>query len=134
MKKTISLIVLCVALSGLYIPAALAQATERKAPSIENILPKTVGQREDSGKQSLPTGNLKTEIVPTAIKMFLGFMGVISFVIFLYGGVMLVVAQGNEEEIGKFKKMLLWSVVGLVIILASYGIVDGVARLITRSA
>lgn len=133
MKKILISILLCISLVAASAPLMLIYAAgERQAPTVENILPTSVTKSTEGGK-GIVSGNFKEQVVPTAIKMFLGLMGTFSFVLFVYAGVNLIVSQGNEEEIGKFKKMLMWSVVGLIFILGSYGIVDGVARLLSNA-
>lgn len=81
---------------------------------------------QQAGRQALPSANLKTQILPKAIKTFLMLVGSLSLVVFVYAGVMLVIAQGNEEDVTKFKNILLWSLVGLAFITASYAIVRGI--------
>jgi len=47
----------------------------------------------------------------------------IAFVIlFLVGGIQYLTASGNEEQSGKARKLLLDAVIGLVIVLAAWGI------------
>jgi hypothetical protein len=77
----------------------------------------------------VPKGSLKYDVIPAAIKIFLAVAATISFVVFVYAGVMLVIAQGNEEEVTKFKNVLIWSVVGLLFITAAYALVRGVLNL-----
>lgn len=100
---------------------------------LDNVLPQFNLQYEGSGQlsntQSLPTADLKTQVIPNAIKLFLMLAGSVSFIVFVYAGVMLIMAQGKEEEITKFKNILIWSLVGLLFITLSYGIVSGIMRL-----
>lgn len=93
-------------------------------PKVENLLPKAVVN------QNLPTSNFKTAIVPKAINIALALAGTVSVIVFVYAGVMLVVSQGNEEEITKFKNILIWSLVGLVFITMSYALVRGIMKLV----
>ncbi len=81
---------------------------------------------QQAGRQALPSANLKTQILPKVIKTFLMLVGSLSLAVFVYAGVMLVIAQGNEEDITQFKNILLWSLVGLAFITASYAIVRGI--------
>lgn len=103
-----------------------------KEPTPEDILSKDSVRMPVLGPESsvaLPTKDLKDEILPQAVNFFLGMVATISFCMFVYAGVNLVISQGNEEEMTKFKNMLLWSVIGLVFITMSFAIVKGVLQL-----
>lgn len=93
------------------------------------LSPAVVEVRGKDNQKTVPIGSLKYDIVPQAIKIFLAVAATISFIVFVYAGVMLVIAQGNEEEITKFKNVLIWSIVGLLFITAAYALVRGVLNL-----
>jgi hypothetical protein len=61
-------------------------------------------------------------IIGRIINVALGFLGVIAVVIILLGGFKWMTAGGNEEAVEEAKKILMAGVIGLVIILASWGI------------
>lgn len=103
---------------------ALAAAIDTK---IEDILPKDIAKT--GGGTALTSKNFKTEIIPALIKIFLALGGAISTIVFVYAGVMLVVSQGNEEELTKFKNILIWSLAGLTFIVISYALVRGILQL-----
>lgn len=70
-------------------------------------------------------GNRKIpEILGEAIRVLMGLMGSIAFVMFIYGGVMWMTAAGNAERAGKAVKIMLWAALGVAVILASYALVD----------
>lgn len=94
---------------------------------VSDILPE--GVVHETRSEGLPTGDLKKEIVPQLIRLILMLAGTISFAVFVYAGVMLIYAQGNEEEITKFKNIIIWSLVGLAFVAASYAIVSGVLKI-----
>lgn len=58
------------------------------------------------------------------IKLALGVIGSIAFVMFIYGGVMWMTAGGNSDREGKSFETLFWAGMGVVVILASYALVD----------
>jgi len=62
------------------------------------------------------------EIAADIIKVILGFLGIIAVVIILLGGFKWMTAGGNEDKIEEAKKMITAGVIGLVIILAAFGI------------
>ena len=65
-----------------------------------------------------------------AINIFLAVSGSISVIVFVYAGVMLIISQGNEEEITKFKNLLIWALVGTVFTTLSYALVRGIMLLV----
>ena len=56
------------------------------------------------------------------INVMLGFLGIIAVVIILLGGFKWMTAAGNEDKVGESKKLLAAGVIGLIIILMSYGL------------
>lgn len=57
------------------------------------------------------------------IRLLLGFLGIIAVVLILYAGFIWMTSGGNDEKISKAKAILKNAVIGLAIILASFGIV-----------
>lgn len=128
MKKTLLTFLLtiqCTVLLG--VPMALAQ--ERKPLNADSMLPTQVVSDLKTNQAAVPTKDFIKDVVPGLIKLFLGIAGTISFCVFVYAGVMMVVSQGNEEALKKFKDILIWSVIGLVCITMSYAIVRGITQL-----
>ena len=62
------------------------------------------------------------EIVASVVRIILGFLGIIAVVIILLGGFKWMTAGGNEDKVGEAKKLIMAGIIGLVIILASWGI------------
>lgn len=62
------------------------------------------------------------DIASSVIKIILGFLGIIAVVIILLGGFKWMTAAGNDDKVGEAKKIISAGVVGLLIILASYGL------------
>ena len=69
-------------------------------------------------------------IVAQIIRAALGFLGIISVVLMMYSGFVWMTAGGNEEQVGRAKKILINATIGLVIILSAYGIVLFVMRML----
>ena len=63
-------------------------------------------------------------IASSVIKIILGFLGIIAVGLILLGGFKWMTAAGNEDKIDETKKIISAGVIGLVIILASYGIAN----------
>lgn len=63
-----------------------------------------------------------TSVIGNIIKVFLGLLGIIFLIIFIYSGFLWMTAGGDDKQVARAKKMLINAVVGLVIILFAYGI------------
>lgn len=61
-------------------------------------------------------------LIADVIRIVLGFVGTIFFLLMLYGGIMWMTAMGSNEKVEKAKQILEMAVVGLVIVVASYAI------------
>lgn len=61
--------------------------------------------------------------VTTLINYFLGFLGLVAVAFIIYGGVLMVTSAGEEEGVGKAKKIITYAAIGIVIIMLSYTIV-----------
>lgn len=65
--------------------------------------------------------------ITTIINYFLGLLGLIAVAFLIYAGILMVTAGGNEEQVAKARKIIMYAVIGIVIILLSYTIVTFVA-------
>lgn len=65
-------------------------------------------------------------LVLKIVNFFLGFLGILAVIMVIYGGVTYVTAAGQDEAIGNAKKIILYSVVGIIVILLSFAIVSTV--------
>lgn len=70
-----------------------------------------------------------TTILSGIIKVLLNISGGLALLSFTAGGVMFISARGSSDLIDKAKKLLFYSLIGLIIIAAAYGLVYGVANL-----
>lgn len=71
------------------------------------------------------TGSFR-QLALTIVNWLLGFLGLIAVVMIIYGGFLYVTAAGNDEKIGKAKKIIMYAIVGIVVILLSFAIVNTV--------
>lgn len=72
-------------------------------------------------------------IATSIIKIALGFLGILAVIIILIGGFKWMTAAGNEDGVADAKKILVAGVIGLVIILASWGIATFVLNSLATS-
>ena len=100
---------------------------------VSNLLPElslaSTGFIDDSDNPDIiggATGNegdLKS-LVQTILNFFLGFLGFVATLMVIYGGILYVTSAGNDENVGKAKKILLYAATGIVIILISFALVN----------
>ncbi|MBD3270434.1 hypothetical protein GF376_02820 [Candidatus Peregrinibacteria bacterium] len=60
------------------------------------------------------------------VNYFLGFLGLVAVLMVIYGGILVLTSAGDPEKAGKGKKILLFAVIGIVIILLSFAFVNTV--------
>src|SRR3989344_307274 len=84
----------------------------------------------------LSSQDIKTTI-GNIIQIVLGFLGILTVLIILYGGFQWMTSGGNEDKISGAKKLISSGVIGLVIILAAYAIagfiVNSLATAVSQS-
>ncbi len=73
-------------------------------------------------------GDLKSSII-TMLNYFLGFIGILLVAIIIYAGFIIIVSQGEEDELTKGRTMIVYAIIGVVIIFLSYTIVGFIGGL-----
>ncbi len=72
-------------------------------------------------------------IAASVINVILGFLGIIAVVIVLIAGFKWMTSAGNEEQVTQAKKMLTSGMIGLILVLASWGLSKFVVDLLYNS-
>ncbi len=81
------------------------------------------GNTESEVGNAIGLGNRDPRIIAAGIiNVILGFIGIIAVVIVLFGGFKWMTAGGNDDKIGEAKGLLSAGIIGLVIVLASWGL------------
>jgi hypothetical protein len=65
-----------------------------------------------------------SDLIIKYVNFLLPYLTLAAFVGFVVAGFFYVTAYGNEEQLGKAKKILIWSAVGLIIVMLSFAIVQ----------
>ena len=101
-----------------------------KAQEAENLYFGTefIGEIQTGGY--LGTRDIRA-VIAGIINVIMGFLGIIAVIIILIGGFMWMTAGGNEEKVGKAKKMIMSGIIGLVIVIAAFAIARFVVTQIT---
>jgi PKD repeat protein len=62
-------------------------------------------------------------LVINIVDYFVGFLGTIAVIMFIYAGVLMVIAGGDEQLLTKAKKIMTYAAIGLVVVIISYSAV-----------
>lgn len=64
------------------------------------------------------------EAIVNFLNFLLTFLGLIAIAFIIYAGFLFIVAGGDEEQVGKAKKIIIYAGIGIIVILLSYAIVE----------
>lgn len=59
-------------------------------------------------------------IIARILEAFLGLVGAIALIMFIYGGILFLTAAGNPGPVDKAKKVIVFSILGIIVIAAAY--------------
>lgn len=68
------------------------------------------------------------EFIVNVTNFVLGFLGLAAIVVVIYGGILYVTAAGEQERADKGKKSIMYAVIGIIIVLASYALVNTIIK------
>ncbi len=71
------------------------------------------------------------DIIGTVVGAALSFIGILFFVLIIYGGITWMTAAGNETQISKAKNLIISAIIGLIIVLAAYAITSFIGGALT---
>lgn len=81
------------------------------------------GTAEGSGlKKAGETATPLPELIGNIIKGALSLLGVVFFILIVYGGYKWMIARGNSTEVDKAKDTIVNATIGLIIVMAAYAI------------
>lgn len=109
-KNKISFIILIVVASLFFTAAVFAQSGVQEV-KLDN--PVSINANPSS-------------IIGIVIKAFLGLVGGVALVMMVWGGFQWLTSAGNAEKVKKGSMTMVWSIVGLVLTLSSYLILNTV--------
>lgn len=125
-KYSRSILVLSIGLLVLTAPSVLSAATN---PSLSfDPLWGTSGNLNDTGLGTTDPVVVSAQIV----NVFLRLLGLLSVLFMLYGGWIWIWARGNDEDITRAKDIIRGSIIGLIVILSSYGVMQWVFYYLSR--
>lgn len=82
-----------------------------------------------------PISGVKTaqDLYIMLIRANLQVVGVVSLLFFIWGGLRMITSAGNAEVLKKAKETILWSVIGMVLVLLSYTVVQFFFEIFTNT-
>ena len=116
-----NLLTFILALNLLVVPVLALSVSPVKAQTNLNVWGENYNANDFQSNTGLGQRDPRA-IVAQIIRIILGFLGVIAVIIILLGGFKWMTAQGNEEKTTEARKLIISGVIGLVIILAAFGI------------
>ena len=117
MKKT--LIALSLVLSfGLVAPAILPNNSQVAYADAKTQIQS--GLKAAGGDTKDTSGTLITRV----INVMLFIIGVLSVIMIVYGGILYVISAGDSGRVSKAKNTIMYAIVGLVVALLAYAIVN----------
>ena len=154
MKKKILTYILVSIISLQFIAGAQLVASATETEAIQEATPKILIAEMADGKEK-PTNKLVTPkpsllpgpttatqeqskgvrewlvstILPRWATMLVGFVGTVAFLMLIISGVRYLTAYGNEEAATSARKMIIYSIIGLLLALFSYTIVKIIINL-----
>ena len=103
------------------------------APSILKEIGTAIGWTEVSSSSTTSSALTLSEIAVKVLDFLLGIAGVLSIIMTVIGGIMYLTSAGDEERIEKGKDIIKFSVLGVIIVLASLVIVRQIAQFFVSS-
>lgn len=67
-------------------------------------------------------------LIVNIVNFFLFFLGLIATIMIIYGGVTYITAGGEQDKVDSAKKIIMYAVVGIIVVLLSFAIVNTVLQ------
>lgn len=78
-------------------------------------------EKDDRGKTVFPA-------VKFIIEVTLGIIGIVGVGVIIYGGMIYITSTGDAAKVNRAKNIILYGVVGLIVAVLAYGIVEFVSK------
>ncbi len=117
-KKSSLRAVICAYLFiGALVPTAVKASVFDKARSGTQFAAERAGM-------SVEDDVTATSIIGSIINYLLGFLGVVFLILMIYAGFLWMTAGGNQDQVGKARRIITGAVIGMIIVFAAYAISD----------
>ena len=123
MKKAIVGLITMVALaSSLALPVMASPTSSSKGGSFAQQA--TEGLKQVGGNDQTSFGDIVSKI----INFLLFFVGVVSVIMIIYGGIQYTTSAGDSGKVTNAKNTILYAIVGLIVSILAYAIVNFVVK------
>lgn len=95
---------------------------EKKQPGCGESNCLSVPDSDEYGNIAV-TGSFREAIIKWT-NFFLGFLGLVAMIALIFAGFLYVTSLGNEEQAKKAKNIIVWVVLGIVVILVAFAMVN----------
>lgn len=119
---------LIISLLGLLVVLGLSSVVQ--AADFQGNVMTQVGAAAGESGAGMGTAKDPQNFITDIIRIVLGAVGIIFTGLIFYGGILFLTAQGEEEQAKKGMVVVKASVIGLLVVLASYGIVLFVSNMV----
>ncbi|MFH1233208.1 MAG: hypothetical protein V1649_00975 [Patescibacteria group bacterium] len=89
-----------------------------------------------TAKQGYGSNKYNTDVPKTigqVVGAALAFVGIVFLILMIYGGLVWMFAQGNEQEVTKAKSLIFSAIIGLIIVLGAYAITAYVGSVVGQT-
>lgn len=109
-------------LAFILIPLVTFSAGGKQQPSPIAGLHETAVHADFTNSGTPPGANYVTQMTGNVISSALSLVGVVFFILIVYGGFVWMTAQGKEDQVTKGKETVIAAIIGMIIIIAAYAI------------
>lgn len=74
--------------------------------------------------------NSAADLVIAFTRWLLGLAAVLALLALVVGGIRMILAFGNDSKLGEAKQVMTWAVIGLIVVLVSYGVIYAVTDIL----
>jgi hypothetical protein len=93
-------------------------------PSLNYIEASSGGSGDVVHLQSPININSPTELAAAVIRWIMSIVGIASVAAMVYAGILYFTSGGNEDQAGKAKKTMTYAIIGLIVAILSYVIIN----------
>ena len=96
----------------------------KKTPTLNNDIRSQLSSLDKIKSSGSNASQGVSNIIGQAIVLILQFAGTAALLMFVYGGLLIMVSQGQSDKYQKGAKIMMWSAIGIIVMLSSYGILN----------
>jgi len=113
-----------------------AMAANADCPSNPSTSTNPIGQGANCSQSNSSASSLfgPTGIFTTIANTLIFLVGAVAVIMLIIGGLRYVISQGNKEQVESAKNTILYSVIGIVVAIVSYAVVNWVTGALAPNA